>query len=419
MCDTMVSITSDGVLFAKNSDRDPNEAQVIEWHPAAEHPEGTQLRCTWITVEQAPRTHAVLLSRPWWIWGAEIGANEHGVVIGNEAVFTRELARRPRHEADGLLGMDLLRLALERTRTAEEAVATIVELLERHGQHGSCSHEHPGLRYDNSFLVADPDGAIVLETAGRSHATEVVTGRARSISNGLTIGGFADAHADRLRGTVAQCALRRSRTEGHAARARNPGDLFEALRDHGDGPLPRYRLLNGALGAPCAHPGGLLTSTQSTSSWVADLTGPPRHWVTATAAPCTSLFKPVTVDDPVDLGPVPANTFDPRSVWWRHELLHRRVMADPLTLAGRYAAERAATESVWLRDPPRGQEAFDTADALERRWLEDVGRFLERGAAAHDRRPLVVRRLWQRWNRDAGMDAAWQTVGSSLATGSR
>jgi dipeptidase len=405
----MVSITSDGVLFAKNSDRDPNEAQVIEWHPAAEHPSGSRLRCTWITVDQAPRTHAVLLSRPWWIWGAEIGANEHGLVIGNEAVFTRELARRPRRRPDGLLGMDLLRLALERARTAEEAVTTIVELLERHGQSGSCSHEHPGLRYDNSFLIADPSGAIVLETAGRSHATEVVEGAARSISNGLTITGFAEAHADQLRSRVAQCAARRSRTEHHAARSRTARDLFDALRDHGTGPLPRYQLLTGALSAPCAHPGGLLTSTQSTSSWVADLTGPARHWVTATAAPCTSLFKPVTVQEPVDLGPVPANTFDPASVWWRHELLHRRVMADPLTLAGRYIAERDATESVWLRDPPSGRQAFDTAEVLERRWLEDVTAFLATRPAP-DRRPALVRRLWERWNDEAGMAAAWAAL---------
>ena len=67
----------------------------------------------------------------------------------------------------------------------------IVSLLERHGQGGSCSFEHPGFSYDNSFLIADPIGAIVLETAGRSWATEPVTGPARSISNGLTIAGFA------------------------------------------------------------------------------------------------------------------------------------------------------------------------------------------------------------------------------------
>jgi hypothetical protein len=63
-----------------------------------------------------------------------------------------------------------------------------------------------------------------------------------------------------------------------------------ALRDHGPDGLPRYSPVNGALDAPCAHIGGLVTSTQTTASWVADLRGaapgpdatPARHWVTAT-----------------------------------------------------------------------------------------------------------------------------------------
>jgi dipeptidase len=29
-----------------------------------------------------------------------------------------------------------------------------------------------------------------------------------------------------------------------------------------------------------------------------------------------------------DLGPYPTEQFDPRSLWWKHELLHRRAMAD-------------------------------------------------------------------------------------------
>ena len=89
------------------------------------------------------------------MWGAEMGTNEHGVTIGNEAVFTREP-----YAASGLTGMDLLRLALERSRTAAEAVQTIVSLLEEFGQGGLCSLERAGFTYHNSFIVADPDRCV-------------------------------------------------------------------------------------------------------------------------------------------------------------------------------------------------------------------------------------------------------------------
>ena len=93
--------------------------------------------------------------------------------------------------------MDLVRLALERASTAEDAVSVIVELLEHHGQGGPCSYERPHFTYDNSFLVADASGAFVLETAGRQWASEPVRGPGRSISNGLTIASFAKAHLTR------------------------------------------------------------------------------------------------------------------------------------------------------------------------------------------------------------------------------
>ena len=413
MCDTLVSVTEDGVLFAKNSDRDVNESQFLDWIPARDHvvdtPDGpTTVRCTWIEVRQVAHTHAVLLSRPWWMFGAEMGANSRGVVIGNEAVFTRDLQRRRRlgEDAPGLLGMDLLRLALERADSAAEAVEVIVSLLEAHGQAGSCSHEHPRFTYDNSFIVADPNGAIVLETAGRSHATEEVRFGGRSISNGLTIPTFAAAHADPLRGRVAACAARRSRTEAAAAAVldapehRATADMMAALRDHGPGGLPRWSPVNGALDAPCAHAGGFVTATQSVASWVSDLRdrGAPQHWATATAAPCTSIFKPVRIDEPADLGPSPTDRFDPTALWWRHEVLHRATMVDPQALLPRFGAERDAVETRWLADTPTTAEAFAEADLLEARWAADVI-----GAAQPEHRPRFVRCYWDRHDDAAGI----------------
>ena len=65
------------------------------------------MQCTYIEVDQIPHTHAVILSRPSWLWGAEMGANEHGVCIGNEAVYTK--LNGPEDTDEKLLGMDFVR----------------------------------------------------------------------------------------------------------------------------------------------------------------------------------------------------------------------------------------------------------------------------------------------------------------------
>ena len=137
------------------------------------------------------------------------------MAIGNEAVFTHAPTQKL-----GLTGMDLLRLALERAANAEEAVATIIELLGRHGQGGGCGHEHRGLTYDNSFIVADRREAFVVETAGRESAVERVTNGARSISNGLTIVEFAKGRSQRIRPHFARSRDRQAFTQECASRAR-------------------------------------------------------------------------------------------------------------------------------------------------------------------------------------------------------
>jgi len=185
MCDTFVALgnaTQDGsLIFGKNSDREPNEAQELILIPHSKHEENTQVACTYIHIPQVPETNAVLLSKPFWIWGAEMGANEHGVVIGNEAVFTKV----PYQKDPGLIGMDFIRLALERASSAEDALDVIVELLETYGQGGNCGFSHK-MFYHNGFLIADRNEAWVFETAGKHWAAEKVKD-VRSISNVISI----------------------------------------------------------------------------------------------------------------------------------------------------------------------------------------------------------------------------------------
>ncbi len=396
MCDTVVRVEPGRVLFAKNSDRDANEAQLLEWHPAQDHPPGATVRCTELEIPQVAHTHATLLSRPFWMWGAEMGTNEHGLTIGNEAVFTRQ------PDADtGLTGMDLLRLTLERAADVDEAVTVLTDLLATYGQGGGCGHEDRSFTYHNSFLLADPRGAVVLETAGPHWVTEEVASGARSISNGLTIEPFAGEHSDRLRTRVSACRVRRAHTEERAATIDGPAELAATLRSHGDTDHPAYSPVNGAMAAPCMHAGGLIAASQTTASWVSELTPTgQRHWATATAAPCTALFKPVRVDQPLDLGPPPTDRADTDTLWWRHERLHRTAVRDPATLFPRFTSERDALERDWFAAPPAPADAFAQADELTARWHAEV--------AGHDRdvRPSYVRRFWRVRGRRAGLTPA-------------
>lgn len=196
MCDCLVALgtrtATHRTLFAKNSDRPPYERQdLCVGRPRRAR---TPVRTTYIEIDgHHEESIECMLSRPRWCWGAEHGVNLAGVAIGNETIYT---TKDPREAPDALIGMDIVRLVLERAPTASEGVALISELLERYGQGGS-GHDTSvtGRRrpYWSSFLVADPSSAFVVETSG----DEVVSMRvveAWAISNRTTIPEFDAAH---------------------------------------------------------------------------------------------------------------------------------------------------------------------------------------------------------------------------------
>ncbi|MEQ2213996.1 Secernin-2 [Xenoophorus captivus] len=101
-----------------------------------------------------------------------MGANDQGVCIGNEAVWTRE----PVVPGEALLGMDLVRIGLERGDSAWAALTVITGLLEQHGQGGQCKEDPEPFSYHNTFLLVDRNEAWVLETAGRLWVAQKVSG---------------------------------------------------------------------------------------------------------------------------------------------------------------------------------------------------------------------------------------------------
>jgi dipeptidase len=382
MCDTLVAVgdaTADGsVILAKNSDRQPNEAHVLVHIPRAHHAAGETVRCTYVEVPQVPETYEVLLSKPFWIWGGEMGANECGVSIGNEAVFTRE----PYDKEPGLIGMDMLRLALERSDTARKALDIIVELLETHGQGGNCGFHHKEY-YHNAFIVADPTEAWVLETVGSFWVAELVRG-VRTISNGLTIGSewdlacpglvehamekgwcksrddfhFSRCYSDRLYTNLDGCKARQRRSTEllEAERGRiTVHTMMEALRDHGPKAAddPAWNPGKGVfMDKLCVHASmGPLRPSQTTGAMVAHLLPDlPTVWLTGTSATCTGIFKPVFLGGaglPVR-GPEPTGLYDPQSLWWTHERLHRTVVRDYPGRMPLYREQRDALEASFV-----------------------------------------------------------------------
>ena len=196
MCDCLVALPSHSstghTLFAKNSDRPPTEQQIIRWNPPRR--DVGSLTTTHINVAPARgETLASVLSMPKWCWGAEHGVNEAGVAMGNETIYT---TNDPRTAPPALIGMDLVRLALERAASAVEAVRVVSEMIDTYGQGGSGHDTSNGERarpYWSSFLIADPADAWVVETSGNVVEAMQVT-RTWAISNRTTIPAFDAAH---------------------------------------------------------------------------------------------------------------------------------------------------------------------------------------------------------------------------------
>ena len=441
MCDTFVALgnaTADRtVLFAKNSDREANEAHKIELISAADHESGESLQCTYISIPQVAHTHAVLLAKPFWIWGAEMGANEHGLVIGNEAVFTKV----PYEKGPSLIGMDLLRLALERAVTAEEALDQITTLIEVHGQGGDCGFTHH-FYYHNSFLIADSKTAWVLETAGKQWAAQEVKD-VRSISNALTIESdwdkasenlisyaiekgwcknakdfsFARCYSDFIYTRFSDAKPRQSCTLNSLKALKGEITLemmMDLLKSHKE--KDNFDPSKGLLGADiCMHAGpGPIRNSQTVGSMVSHVKvhGEATHWLTGTSSPCLSVFKPIWMDARMpDLGPSPTGKFDRESMFWSHELLHREVLRNyglrhQVTQEALDCLQKEFVDSIVEIDEMSAEIRYNySRKCFEKSGEADVALLeLVTSVSANNGTSTLYKNAWKHLNQRAGLD---------------
>ena len=369
MCDTMVALgnsTKDGVtLFAKNSDRQPNEPHIMVRIPRMEHGEKAKVKCTYIEIDQVSQTYEVLLLKPSWIWGCEMGSNEFGLNIGNEAVFTKEP-----YEKDALIGMDMVRLALERCKTSKEALMLIIKLLEEYGQGGNCGYEK-NFTYHNSFLIADSSSAWVLETAGQYWAAEEVKD-VRSISNCLSIGSKFDlCHPDLVKHAVdkgwckgeedfhfARCYTEPIFTHFSGSRDRlaisssilekNKGSITvdtmkEILRSHEDR-IEKNPFKHSSLKSVCMH-AGFIFGDHATGSYIAAIHDKlPTYWITGSSTPCISLFKPYWMLDKEEFFFTEEEEEPALKYWYIREEFHRMVVENKIQDLTSYIEKRDRIE---------------------------------------------------------------------------
>lgn len=386
MCDTFYMPGRNRAWFGKNSDRKPGEPQAVCILPRG--PEAPETAITGGNLPYPDKGYAVLLSKPSWMRGGEIGVNEKGVAIGNEAVFSRWPVRK-----DGVLGMDFLRAALRRAASAEEAVEALVELTERFDQGGNGAYRGR-LFYHNSYLVAGFDGAYVLETAAKRWAWKKLDGPT-AISNSYSIGldfkrldaetrkaispvnekmaCYDEADAGRIGQKDAWKPYVESRLHAFFTRGDSRRRALEArLRAEGSDfglPTAFEALRSRALPDPgqpgksaiiCAHDRDNL-GYPTTASLVVDF-DPGRQeamiWFTGTSYPDLSLYKPVALR---------GGEFTP--LWSDYE----------------YKEDAPASLAYWTRGRERyrrggkalsGEPAFrKTRDEAQARLIEATGRF--------------------------------------------
>ena len=426
MCDTFVAlppVTRDkSVLFAKSADCEVNEANAIVRIPGRKHMKGEAVRVTHLVIPQAEETYEIFMTKAFWTYGCEIGINEYGLAMGEEAVFTTEMDE----EKDGLIGPDLMRIGLERARTCQEAIEIMTWLLEQYGQGGSAELKGNS-HFDSSFHMSDTGEAYILETAGRKWAVRKVE-QFDSISNMLGIStnwsrcsvdpGTNKTHWAQTFGLPEvpptlgspdrQCIT-------YDALKENEGQItastmFNIMRHHNDGYHPATADAQRNI---CIHAG-----PQKDRWWQADgvmVTEVDEHgtliWVTGTSGNCVSIFKPVFMGlDLPDIGPTPREFFDPRSLWWKHELLHRRAMADFDHLVPEIRKDFDLLENEFLSESgsvKKGtlEEKRDFMEYCFRKSMQATEAWIGRLRARADLtfEDADYRSMWQKLNAEAGL----------------
>ncbi len=151
---------SKNVLLAKNRDLSPNSGQVILHEFRKKHKKGERVKLQFIEIPQVPLTYGFYgfksldnthKDEKEWRWGCGMGVNEYGVVVvDNDANSWWKFKGDKKHV---LHDNDVVRLILERCKTAREGVMLIDKLLKNYY-----------IEIPEMYTIADKNEIWIVET---------------------------------------------------------------------------------------------------------------------------------------------------------------------------------------------------------------------------------------------------------------
>lgn len=382
-CDSMVAVgaaTEKGnTIYAKNSDRPLNEAQPLVYYPPCDHEAGEVVRTSFISVPQVSHTYGVIGSKLETFFGFEHGVNEWGLAIGNEQTSGREIPE----SRWGLIGMDILRLTLERAKTAREALDCVVELLETFGTGGDPTVRIP--YFNANFIITDPYETFIFESHQRDWAVKKVD-KTGVIGNCYSLQRYDEISDHAIKNAV-ENGWWAAEKPFNPARAWTPNDhkwdedegfvrfgrirelmnrhdkysvemMMSNLRDHYDDVPALQTIFSPAMskiGTICCHPGGVEGCITSASIVVELRRNVPKElqftaW-TSMAPPCCSIFRPI-----YNTGRIPDNMssagklYDPKENWWTFIELERYLSLNFEEWAPQVKADFRAMEKEFIEE---------------------------------------------------------------------
>ncbi|CAF1267361.1 unnamed protein product [Rotaria sp. Silwood1] len=372
-----------------------------------------------------------------------MGFNCHGLVIGNEALFTKIPSYR-----EGLTGMDLVRLVLERCSTSREGKETIIYLLNKYGQGGNCGftskfyyhsriHTISNIISFGNIQTFDEYSKNLIEQAIENrwchsiddfHFQKCYSGLSfypKEFYNAFIKTHFASGQIrqHRSKDLIENLSKKSNKKSSQFTLI----DMFNVLRDHKHS---RNSPSNGLTNVDiCMHAGfGPIKFNQTTGSLVSVIprsnNSIPVHYATCTSLPCLSIYKPIwLVSESIPPAFIsssnnsisnPSLTYSSNNIWWKSEIINRNIIKYYNKLIKKIQFERNKLEYdivcqskiLLSRDISQEQRNnltvlyFHKADQLTNEWFR---RAYKLSFEIESELSLCQELTWKRWRTSANI----------------